>query len=60
MTKHLVPTGALVAFAAAKRKAALQSEAQRSRQQLSLELFHIRRCPGYFEQRLLWTEAADD
>ena len=60
MTKHLVPTTALVAFAAAKRKAALQAEAQWSQRQLSLDLPDIRQCPGFFEQRVLRTADADD
>jgi hypothetical protein len=58
MTKHLVPTAALVAFAAAKRKAALASEAQDRR--LSLELLDIRHCPGFYDPRLLRTAETDE
>ena len=56
--KHLVPATALVAYAEAKRKAALKAEAQYSRQ-LALELPDLR-CPGLFDPRLLRTQAADE
>jgi hypothetical protein len=57
MTKHLVPT--LVAYAAAKRRAALKAEAQWS-QQLPLERPDIRQYPGYYDPRLIRTADADD
>jgi hypothetical protein len=60
MTKHLVPTTALVAYAAAKRRAAQRAEAEAWRRQLFLEPYDIR-CPGLYQQRLLRTaEEAED
>jgi hypothetical protein len=59
MTKHLVPTTALVAYAAAKRRAAQRAEAEAWRRQLFLEAYDIR-CPGLYQQRLLHTAQADD
>jgi hypothetical protein len=56
--KHLVPATALVAYAAAKRKAELKAQAQFSRQ-LALELPDVR-CPGLIDPRLLRTQAEDD
>jgi len=53
-----VPTTALVAFAAAKRKAALASEARH--RQLSLELLDIRHCPGFYQPRLIQTAETDE
>ena len=58
MTKHLVPTTALVAFAAAERKAALASEARH--RQLSLELLDIRYCPGFYDPRMIRTAETDE
>jgi len=55
MTKHLLPPTALIAYAAAKRKAALATEAEYSRQ-LSLDVLDIRQ--ALFEQRRL--QAADE
>ncbi|HXW24699.1 MAG TPA: hypothetical protein VEK73_08130 [Xanthobacteraceae bacterium] len=56
--KHLLPS--LVAFTAAKRKAELQAEARRARQQLSLDLLYIRQCPGLRDPRLLRTAEEDE
>ena len=58
MTK--LPSVALVAYAEAKRKAAMEAEARRPR--LALELYDIRRYPGYpayVEQRVLQVDADD-
>ena len=55
MTRHLLPPTALIAYAAAKRKAALATEAEYSRQ-LSLDVLDIRQ--ALFEQRRL--RAADE
>jgi hypothetical protein len=58
MTKHLLPPTALIAYAAAKRKAALAAEAEYSRQ-LSLDVLDIRRCQALFDQRLLQADDED-
>ena len=55
MTK--LPTVALIAYAEAKRKAAMEAEARRPR--LSLELYDIRRYPAYVEQRVLQADDED-
>ena len=60
MTKHLMPATALVAFAAAKRNAALRSEAQCLHQQLSLDALDIRQYRDFIEQRRLRAEEAQD
>jgi hypothetical protein len=57
MTKRLLPPTALIAYAAAKRKAALAAEAEHSRQ-LSLDVLDIRHAQALFDQRLL--RAADE
>jgi len=48
----------LPALAAAKRKAALASEARH--RQLSLELLDIRHCPGFYQPRLIQTAETDE
>jgi hypothetical protein len=60
MTKHLLPSTALIAFAAAKRKAALAAEAQYTQRQLSLDVRDIRHCPGLYDPRLVRTAERDD
>jgi hypothetical protein len=55
-----MPATALVAFAAAKRNAALRSEAQCLRQQLSLDAVDIRQYRDFIEQRRLRAEEAQD
>ena len=56
--KQLVPATALVAYAAAKRRAELKAQAEYARQ-LALEL-RDPRCPGLIDPRLLQTQAEDD
>jgi hypothetical protein len=58
MKKHLMPATALVAFAAAKRNAALRSETQCL--QLSLDAHNLRQYQDYLEQRRLRAEEAQD
>ena len=58
MKKHLIPATALVAFAAAKRNAALRSEAQCL--QLSVDALNFRQYQDFLEQRRLQAEETQD
>jgi hypothetical protein len=58
MTRHPLPSLALIAFDAAKRRAAAQAQAERQRQ-LFLEP-DLRYCPGLRDPRLLQTADEDD
>jgi hypothetical protein len=59
MANHPVPSLALIAFDAAKRRAAARAQAERQRQ-LFLELADPRYCPGLRDPRLLQTAEDDD
>jgi hypothetical protein len=60
MKNHDLPIAALVAFAAAKRKAALLSEAQYPSRQLPLHVLEIHEPPGHLERQTFRTIDADD
>ena len=59
MGKHHLPSLALIAFDAAKRRDAARAQAERNRQ-LFLELNDPRYCPGLRDPRLLRTAEDDD
>ena len=58
MTRLPLPSLAAIAFDAAKRKAAVQAQAERARQ-LYLEQ-DLRYCPGLRDPRLMQTADEDD
>jgi hypothetical protein len=60
MKKYDVPIGALVAFAAAKRNAALLSEPQYPSRQLPLLVCDLREPPGHLERPGFREIDADD
>jgi hypothetical protein len=58
--KHDLPIAALVAYAAAKRNAALRAEAEHLSRQLPLHVLDIRECPDHREQSRFRAIEADD
>jgi len=59
MGKHHLPSLALIAFDAAKRRDAARAQAERQRQ-LFLEPADLRYCPGLRDPRLLQTAEEDE
>ena len=60
MAKHPLPPLALIAFDAAKRRAAARSQQAERQRQLFLELADLRYCPGLRDPRLLRVAEDDD